>query len=137
MQSHRMRKVHNNSLGTRSLMQIILPLYGNYTAFTTVKFSFAFGEKIYHIANRSLHLIDKQQARIYHINHPAHAPLFALICKTKKNNLRPPVQPDNLNSCAPRFNIFWIRAWTDSNLTIRCIIETVPTLRQAIIETFF
>ena len=24
------------------------------------------------------------QARIYHINHPAHAPLFALICKTKK-----------------------------------------------------
>ena len=31
-------------------------------------------------------------------NHPAHAPLFALICKTKK---MPPVQPDNLYSCAP------------------------------------
>ena len=32
------------------------------------------------------------QARIYHINHPAHAPLFALISKTKKN-------------CASRFSL--------------------------------
>ena len=24
-----------------------------------------------------------EQARIYHTNHPAHAPLFAVICKTK------------------------------------------------------
>ena len=29
------------------------------------------------------------QARIYHTNHPAHAPLFAVICKTKKINVRP------------------------------------------------
>ena len=44
------------------------------------------------------------QARIYHINHPAHTPLFALICKTKKINLRPPVQPDN--TVAPPGSIF-------------------------------
>ena len=45
--------------------------------------------------------------------HPAHAPLFALICKTKKINMRSPVQPDNLYCCAPKFNIFWIRACTE------------------------
>ena len=52
----------------------------------------------------------KKQARIYHINHPAHAPYSPLYVRQKKINLRPPVQPDNLYSCAPRFNIFWIRA---------------------------
>ena len=40
---------------------------------------------------------------------PGASPLFAFICKTK-NKVTPPVQPDYLYSCAPRFNIFWIRA---------------------------
>ena len=34
----------------------------------------------------------------------------------QKINLRPPVQPDNLYCCAPRFNIFWIRAWIGANI---------------------
>ena len=42
---------------------------------------------------------------------PGARPLFVLICKTKKNKFAPPVQLDNLYSCAPRFDIFWIRAW--------------------------
>ena len=60
---------------------------------------------------------------------PGARPLFALIhvCKTKKINLRVPVQPDNSNCCAPGFNIFWIRAW---NIIIRYLqihLEVTPT----------